>query len=927
MNAHWQRYIVGIDLGTTNTAVAYLDAEAASPEVHILPLLQLVAEGECAERLSLPSYYYVGGGPELPAEALALPWDRQRTYAVGEFARKQGARVPGRLVSSAKSWLCHGGVDRDAPILPWGSPPEVPKVSPVQVSARYLDHVREVWNRRFPDAPLEAQQVILTVPASFDEVARELTCLAAEQAGLGQVILLEEPQAALYAWLEAHAHDRDNLLAPLRRILVVDVGGGTTDFTLVDVRSENGRLALERVAVGDHILLGGDNMDIALARVVEQSWQEQLDTQRFFGLIYQCREAKEILLAEEAPPTYPISLPGRGRGVIRGALSATLQREDVLRILVDGFFPLVSFEADVQGASGPSLAEWSLPFAEDPAVSRHLAAFLRQQARSNKSSIWPDAVLFNGGALKPKVIRQRLVTLLQLWTAKDLRVLDSVDLELAVARGAAYYGLARQGRALRIGGGAARSYYLAIADGAASSEHRIRALCVVQRGMEEGQEQELANVPLALVTNRAVSFPLFASSIRQGDTVGSVVHLERGEVSALPPLQTVLRFGKKIEARTLPVHIATRLTESGTLELWCVSRNTPHRWRLRFDLRDVNLPAPGTPAVAAAEQEAGLSLTEHQVSEATSLLRAVFPPAEPSQGDPISLVRRLEEIVGAGKDAWPLTFLRQAWDVLWQGRHGRTYSPEHEARWYNLAGLFLRPGFGAPDDEIRVGQLWRLRSEGMRFGRVAQVRAEWWTLWKRVAGGLQRAQQQQLFNEVAPYLLPRLTKKREKLPKVPPEELRLFWHVLASCELLAADLKAELGDALLTWILRGKATAGELWALGRLGARAPLYGPLNCVVPAAKALEWVERLLEARCTLPQATSFALIQLARCVGDRERDLPLEVRNRVAHWLETQAREPGAARWLREPHRIDRAERARILNEALPIGLVWHEQPPH
>ncbi|GIW43119.1 MAG: heat-shock protein [Candidatus Binatia bacterium] len=919
MSKQMGQYVVGIDLGTTNTAVAYADIREPEAEVRTLPLLQLVAEGEVAERRTLPSYLYIGGGAELPPGALGLPWDPQRSYAVGEFARRQGARVPSRLVSSAKSWLCHGGVDREAAILPWGSPPDVPKISPVEASARYLSHVREVWNERFPHAPLEHQQVVLTVPASFDEVARELTWSAAERSGLSNVVLLEEPQAALYAWLDVHRADREGILAGVGSILVVDVGGGTTDFSLVAVRWQGERLGLERIAVGDHILLGGDNIDMALARVLEQTWGERLDTQRFFALVQQCRVAKETLLGEESAPAYRVSLPGRGRSVIAGALSAQLDRDRVIQDLLDGFFPLVDLGTEVQVDSGAAVGEWGLPFAADPAVSKHLAAFLRKHVGENQEAPWPDAILFNGGALKPSVIRERLVELLVGWTGKRVRVLESVDLDLAVARGAAYYGLARAGKGIRIGGGAARTYYLAV-ERAASATPSLQALCVVPKGMEEGEEHELTNAPLTLIANRAVSFPLFASSTRTGDAAGALVDLQRNEVSALPPIRTVLRFGKKLETRELPVHLAVRLTEVGTLELWCVSRSTPHRWRLQFDLRDSNLPAAEEP-----KTEGELATSAEQTAEALQRLRSVFPTQGGGGGDPVRLVRAMEEILGSGKDAWPLAFLRDAWEALWEGREARKRSPEHEARWYNLAGFFLRPGFGTSGDAVRVDRLWRLRSEGIRFPKAAQVRAEWWSMWKRIAGGLQRAQQQQIFQEISPYLLPRLQKKREKLPRIGPQEIREYWQLLASCELLQPAQKAELGDALLALIARGKATPLELWSLGRLGARQPMYGPLNCVVPATKASDWVRTLLDLRWDHAEAYALAVLQLARRVGDRERDLPEELREQVAQKLQAAARDKRMAKLVREVHPIERAERARILDETLPIGLVWRDSP--
>jgi len=916
MTRHPPLFVVGIDLGTTNTAMAYAECGADAPIVQTFPVPQLVAEGEVRERRTLPSYLYVGGGPELPPAALALPWDPQRTYAVGEFARTQGARVPARLVSSAKSWLCHGGVDREAAILPWGSPPEVPKISPVEASARYLQHLKEVWYQRFPHAPLEDQQVILTVPASFDEVARELTWQAAQRAGLQNVVLLEEPQAALYAWLDAHVGDREALLADVRLLLVVDVGGGTTDFSLVSVEWRDGRLALDRVAVGDHILLGGDNVDMALARAVEQSWGERLDTQRFFALVQLCRTAKETLLAENGPATFSLSLPGRGRSLIAGTLSATLQREAVVRDVLDGFFPLVPASAEPDTAPSGAIGEWGLPFAPDPAVSRHLAAFLRHQARSGAGEAWPDAVLFNGGALKPVAVRERIVELLQQWSERRVTVLESMDLDLAVARGAAYYGLVRQGCGLKIGGGAARTYYLGVSSGS-GQESQVRALCVVERGMEEGSHTELTDTPLELRTNQAVSFPLYASSQRKGDAVGTIVTLSRHEVSALPPIRTVLRFGRKLEARTLPVHLAVDLTEVGTLQLWCVSRSTPHRWRLEFDLRDTNLvPAQASEPRSTTE----LAIPTDRAAQALEILRGVFSPSGTGSGDPVRVVRQLEDVLGAGKESWPLGFLREAWDVLWERREARRLSAEHEARWYNLAGFFLRPGFGTPSDPVRVAQLWRLRSEGLRFSKAAQVRAEWWNLWKRIAGGLERAQQQQLYNEVAPYLLPRLQKKREKLPRVGPQEIREYWQLLASCELLAADAKAELGSVLIDLVVRGKATPLEIWALGRLGARALMYGPLNCVVPASRVAEWVRGLLAARWSRPEPTAFALLQLARCVGDRERDLPEELRAQVAQRLEAETGNARMACMVLEPLPIVRAERGPILDESLPAGLV-------
>ena len=923
-----KRFLVGIDLGTTNSAVAYVDPADPRRRVHSFAVPQLVADGTVAERATLPSFLYIGGAHDVAPGSLALPWDATRTYVVGEFARLQGARVPGRLVSSAKSWLCHGGVDREAAILPWGAPDDVPKVSPVEASARYLLHVREAWCQRFPQAPLESQDVILTVPASFDEVARELTVAAAQRAGLTRVILLEEPQAALYAWIHEHEDNWLQHLAGVRLVLVIDIGGGTSDFSLVAVRQTNGGLALERLAVGDHLLLGGDNIDVALARLLEPRLGARLDSQRWHALTSLCRNAKELLLGAEPPDEVPVRLVGRGRSVVGGVLAASLARTEVEELVLDGFFPLVGTDAMPRRAARVGLQEWGLPFANEPEVSRHLAAFLRahsyhctsddpQAARDNPQ--FPDALLFNGGALKPALLRDRLHRLFTDWNrGREPVVLQSVDLDLAVARGAAYYGLVRRGLGVRIGGGSARSYYLGVAGGGPDSEY-VTALCLAPRGMLEGQEVEINEPALEVIANRAVSFPLYASSTRSGEQAGQLVTAERDSVTELPPIRTVLRFGKKLSTRALPVHVLARLTEVGTLEVWCRSLASDHRWRLQFQLRDAAHPS-GAEDESTERQGAESVVSAAQLDAALGALRSVFPPGNaPGDGDPVGLVRCLEEHLGAGKDAWPLTTIRKLWDAIWEGHDQRGRSPEHEARWLNLSGFLLRPGFGAELDDWRIQQLWKVKSVGPHFSKAAQCRAEWWNMWKRVAGGLSRQQQMQLHIEVAPWLLPRLKSRTRGLPKAGPQEIREYWQLMASCERLSAEIKAELGEALLPGIVKNRATDVEIWALGRLGARAPFYGPLNCVVARDIAARWVEALLGVPTSKAETMVFTLVQLARCVGDRERDLDEALRRRLAARLQALPSGPRAARLVTELIPLEAQERTRILDESLPVGL--------
>jgi molecular chaperone DnaK (HSP70) len=899
------RYLVGIDLGTTNTACAYVDTESGRA-IRVFDIPQLVAPGEVQPRSTLPSFVYLTAGPELPPGSLDLPWASGRDYCVGVLAREQGARVPGRLVSSAKSWLCHGGVDRTAAILPWGAAGDVPSISPVEASARVLRHVREAWDASFP-APLAEQDVVLTVPASFDEVARELTLAAARDAGLPDVVLLEEPQAAFYAWLVGHESDWRARLVGHPLVLVVDVGGGTTDLSLIAARASRGELALERVAVGDHLLLGGDNIDMAVARAVEARLVPggQLDTQRFHGLVAQCRATKERLLADLTIPEARVTVPGRGGAVVAGTLAATVPRGEVESIVLDRFFPAVEPTARPRRTTGLALREFGLPFADEPEVTRHVAEFLaRPRDVGDAAGAHPSGVLFNGGALEPPVVRERLTDVIGSWRGGvPPAVLEADSLQLAVARGAAYFGLVRRGLGVRIGGGAARTYYLGIAG--------ERVLCIVPRGMEEGEKAEIAEPEFELLANRPVAFPLYTATDRVGERAGDVLAPAPGELGMLPPLRTVLRFGRKLRETALPVHLEVRLTEIGTLEVWCRSRTTDHRWRLEFRLRD-----PVGTGAAAAARDAALVVDTARVEEAARLLRAAFE----GDDDPVTLTRRLEAALDAGRDAWPLPAIRALWDVAWTVDAVRARSPEHEARWLNLAGFLLRPGFGDTGDEVRVGRLWRVLGADLRHPRAVQCRAEWWNLWKRIAGGLSARQQEHLLQSVSPWLLRR---GKPKGPRPGPQELREMWQAVGSCERLAAAARTELAVALVDLAERGRATEQELWALARLGARVPVYGPLNCVVSRDAAARWCERLLAVEWPRPESYAFALAQIARATGDRERDLDAALRERLAVRVASTPHGERAARLVRESVPLEAREEARLLDEALPAGLRLRE----
>jgi len=584
------RYIVGIDLGTTNTAVAYVDTQEETPRIQPFPILQIVAPGSAEPRPSLPSCLYLSSGVEFPPDALRLPWHEHGPLIVGgEFARTHGAQATTRLVSSAKSWLCHSGVDREAEILPWQAPDDVGKISPVEASSSYLDHILGAWNHAFPHAPLAEQDVLLTVPASFDAVARELTVRAATQAGLPHVTLLEEPQAAFYSWLGSHqtrADDWRRELAVGDVVLVCDVGGGTTDFSLIAVSEADGNLSLERVAVGDHILLGGDNMDLALAHAVRARLDAQLDNWQFASLVHSCRAAKEQLLDPANPAeSAPVVVLGRGSKVIGGSIKTEVKRADV-ELLVDGFFPAVELGAKPKRDRRVGLRELGLPFAADPAVTRHLSAFVGAHRKAT-------AVLFNGGVMKGRPLRQRIVEMLDSWSDSpedDLKVLTGTDLDLAVAHGAAYYGLVRRGKGVRIRGGTARAYYIGIESSMPAVpglSPPLKALCVAPFGMEEGTEAELESRELGLVVGEPAEFRFLSSTTRRDDRVGTLIEQVDESLTELAPVSTVMGDEKAADAgHLIPVDLRSRVTEIGTLELYCVEKNGPRKWKLEYNVRE-----------------------------------------------------------------------------------------------------------------------------------------------------------------------------------------------------------------------------------------------------------------------------------------------------------------------------------------------------
>ena len=580
---------IGIDLGTTNSAVAF--TPFGETEVENFEIPQLVQPGVLESRSNLPSFLYLPSRHEFGFDSLSLPWDEVIDFAVGYMARDEGSKVPDRLIGSAKSWLSQEALDPREAILPWKSPEEVDKLSPVEVTCRYLKHLCQSWRFSRVADPLEEQNVFLTVPASFDVVARDLTVEAARKAGLENITLLEEPQAAFYAWLQGQGDDWRELVHVGDRILVCDVGGGTADFTLIVVSQQDGQLALERVAVGDHLLLGGDNMDLALAMTVQQRIRAdgtKLDNWQFQVLVHACRTAKERLLSGLGIDTCPVTIPGRGTKLLGGALKSEMLREDVEKVLLDGFLPLCASTDFAKRDRRLGLSELGLAFESDPAITRHLARFLGLHKVGQ-----PTHVLFNGGVFKAAPLRQRMLDVLNSWLKAEgaipVNELPGAELDMAVARGASYYGQVREGKGIRIRGGTSRCYYIGVEiprPAIPGFEPPTKAVCVAPSGMEEGTSAELAGMDFNLVLGDTVEFPFLSSTTRNQDQAGaSVEDWEDGdEIQRIATVTSLLK-SEAGESRLIPVRLESKVTEIGTLELWCREKDGEGAWKLEFEVR------------------------------------------------------------------------------------------------------------------------------------------------------------------------------------------------------------------------------------------------------------------------------------------------------------------------------------------------------
>ena len=941
-------YIVGIDLGTTHCVVTYCDLTLlqsaknspppGQPKIELFEIEQLVAPGEIAPRPYLPSFRYHPTAGEIRPEDSALPWQQKKKAQplrgdieeaiVGDWARELNSKVDGRGVVSAKSWLSHPSVDRQAAILPWSAAEGVAKVSPVVASASFLSHIGYAWDQRFPDSPLAKQEIVITIPASFDEAARSLTLEAAKLAGLTDLLLLEEPQAVVYDWLYRHQGTAAEKLADTRLILVCDLGGGTTDLSLVSVSVDAEEIDLKRVAVGDHLMLGGDNVDLAIAHQAEKrvtKGGKKLTASALSQLIQQSRKAKERLLSSNAPDAATITILGSGSKLIGGARKTQVLKSDVHSMVIDGFFPLTAFD-DMPQQRRAGVVEFGLNYVSDPAVSKHIASFLRRHQTASaialgrdvdaqsKAPVIPDAVLFNGGVFNSPLIVERLLELFAQWSPEPLSVLDNDRPDQAVAYGASAYGLARHGWQTKIEGGSARSYFLLVNE---QNSAEKKALCVLPKGTSEGETIALKDKQFSLTLGQPVSFNLISTVSDNPYTPGQLIDVDSDSESfvTLPPLMTVFdKAGNNKEE--IVVEVVADMTAVGTLQMQCVAKEDHKQsWNLEFQLRSPIASNENN----GSEEQSDLGLPK-DFAQAVENISVVFGQSDKTadKNSVKNLRPLLEKLLGKKAD-WDTPLLRSLANELSQGAKRRRRSNRHERLWNNLIGYCLRPGFGYALDEWRVNTLWENYQQGVQYSNESQSWSEWWTLWRRVAGGLTEDAQKKIYKDVAKYINPVTARNQKVAKELKTRSYEDIVQLVAVLEHISVESKIEVGGWLVKRLQKTKQPDASWWALGRIGSRIPFHGSAHKVVPKDVANKWIDCLLAQDWNKNRHAALAASIIARRSGDRERDLDDSVRLLVIDKL---VNSKCAMSWINMVEQVavlDVKDQQKIFGESLPAGL--------
>ncbi len=923
------RYLIGIDLGTTNSVLAYCEIEdnLTQSAVNIFKIDQLVGPGEVVRKPLLPSFRFHPTNSQFQNSDMSLPWDTQPVEGeldqviIGEWARELGSQIEGRQVSSAKSWLSHDGVDRESDILPWSAADNVEKVSPLLASASYLNHMRQSWDHHSPNHKLADQEVVVTIPASFDETARNLTLKTAKLAGLANIHLLEEPQAVCYDWYSRHLDSASQQLQYIPSILVCDVGGGTTDLSLISAEHQQDSLFLNRIGVGDHLMLGGDNIDLALAHLAEQrlSQNKKLNAASLMKLIQQTRKVKEDLLRPDAPEQAKISILGSGSRLIGGTKSAPISKKEIHNIVLDGFFPLTD-KQDMPLQRRTAVVEFGLPYAADAAISRHIAEFIQNHSSDAKT---PTALLLNGGVFNSELVESRMVELLSQWHGSPITLLDNPNPDLSVAFGAVAYAKARHGSQLKIGGGSARSYFLHLKQKNTSAS---KALCVLAKGTEAGQEIRLHGRQFLLTLGEPIQIDLLTSTQEVFiDANGTLTppknslllnvqrNLERADFKPLPPYIATLEGNQARESLQanqkdrVEVILACQLTEVGTLKIECVStQNDNKRWLLEFDTRK--------------HEEFEQAQTHPHLEQAKEFITVAYSANKKADNDKHikTLSKDLEKQLGK-RDQWDFPTLRQLFDTFSLGKKRRRRSSDHEKQWLRLAGFTLRPGFGDPTDEWRIEQTWALYQQGIQFPSH-QTWSDWWIFWRRIAGGLNHNQQESILADIAKYLHPGAHRNKGTGKEASEHGYEAMVSLSASLEHLDNEDKVLLSN----WYLNRAQKSTEhvqahWWALGRLASRSQLYGSQHNIVPAAQVNQWLLKMLELDWKQESMIGFAAVMMGRKTGDRSIDISQDIRAKVIEKLIASRATPTWIDLVSEVKELTEDESKKVFGDSIPAGL--------
>ena len=962
-NCKKYRYIVGIDLGTTNITVSYIDNFQPEKKINNFRIPQICGPNEIAEYDALPSFHFELMGEELNYGSYILPWEiRQKKFIVGIFAKLRGNDAPDRLITSAKSWLSHNSVDRTAKILPWNTASQLEKLSPIEVSARFLGHIKEAWNYRFRDYPLENQKIVLTVPASYDVVGRQLTVEAACKAGLPELTLLEEPLAAFYSWLSYNKLCWDKILKNGDSVLICDIGGGTTDFSVVRVDEEKNtnKLSLRRSATGEHLLLGGDNLDIAAAHSIEKniSNTKKITNRQWMELVRSCQQAKEILLQSNAPESLNISITDSGSRLIAGAKNYEISKAKISEMLIEGFLPYVSF-VDIPIKNPLGFREFGLQYAPDPAISKYLAKFIydsfsntSHSSNSKKEISIPSALLLNGGFFKSDLLKKRFIDVLKNIYSGIINesenwnplILENNKYDSAVSEGAAYFGNIIESGGIEITSRTTKSYYIGFED--KSSENRMikRGICIIPVGFNEGNETIIENKNFKLLLNKPVEFPIYISNKKNDDVIEKIIDIDSDNMLELPPLRTILTKKTELEIEDgdntlVDIRLSAKLTNLGTLEVWCIEKNGDARWNLEFELRKYNEKFEADKAPQKTENY----FEKQKFKEIKDELNNNFGSNEVDSGASELLIKKLENIFGMQKNFWNLSSLRKLWELLIDCESGRKKNAGCEMRWLNLTGYALRPGYGVELDEWRVNRtLEIIEKTGLYYASNSACRNEWWILCRRMAGGLNNVKQIN-FAEMAKNLFLKNIDPRQKKNyknegknfilngfnfdeiKINHGEMSEILRMTGMLENIDSSFKTELGRIMLNAINKDKSLKyfdDVIGTIGHLGARRPLYGKINNTVTPSEAEEWIKLLLK----LPEFNGkhiFSLVQLSRKTGDRFRDINDNLRLEILKKIKS-LKGPLRFRTLIESGgELTTEEKRLAFGDSLPAGIVLTE----